>query len=201
MRRPAPALAAAALLTAAPAGAQEAVHESSPALLSPNPGLMIWTLLIFAALFFVLKRYAFPPIVGAVEARERALEEAIEGAKRDREAAARLLAEQQAALEATRAEAQALVAQARASAEKMRADQLEQTRVQQQELLERARRDIEAEKSRAIADLRREAVDLALAGATKVIGRNLDDAGNRRLVEDFLATVPPVGTGTGAGAR
>ena len=69
----------------------------------------------------------------------------------------------------------------------------------QAELLERARRDIEAEKGRAIADLRREAVDLALAGATKVIGRNLDDAGNRRLVEDFLATVPPLGAGTNGG--
>ena len=204
MRRLAPTAVAAALaqaILAAPAGAQEAAAEPTPGLMSPNPGLKIWTLLIFAALFFVLKRYAFPPIVGAVEARERALEEAIEGAKRDRDAAARLLAEQQAALEATRAEAQGLIAQARAGAEKMRADQLEQTRVQQQELLERARRDIEAEKSRAIADLRREAVDLALAGATKVIGRNLDDAGNRRLVEDFLATVPPVGTGAGTGAR
>lgn len=190
MRRPV-ALTAALLLAAAPAGAQAA--EKPAGLMSPNPGLMIWTLLIFAALFFVLKRFAFPPIVAAVEAREQALEAAIEGAKRDREAAAKLLAEQQAALEGTRAEAQQLVAQARASAEKMRADALEQTRVQQQELMDRARRDIEAEKSRAIADLRREAVDLALAGATKVIGRNLDDAGNRRLVEEFLATVPPVG--------
>ena len=200
MRRPALATAAAALLLlAAPAGAQEAAAEQTPGLMSPNPGLMIWTLLIFAALFFVLKRYAFPPIVAAVEAREKALEDAVEGARRDRDEAARLLAEARAALDSTRAESQQFVAQARAQAEKMRADALEQTRVQQQELMERARRDIEAEKGRAIADLRREAVDLALAGATKVIGRNLDDAGNRRLVEDFLATVPPVGAGTNGG--
>jgi F-type H+-transporting ATPase subunit b len=167
--------------------------------MSPNPGLMIWTLLIFAALFFVLKRFAFPPIVAAVEAREKALEDALEGAKRDRDEAGRLLAEARAALDSTRAESQQFVAQARAQAEKMRADALEQTRVQQQELLDRARRDIEAEKGRAIADLRREAVDLALAGATKVIGRNLDDTGNRRLVEEFLATVPPLGAGTNGG--
>jgi F-type H+-transporting ATPase subunit b len=152
---------------------------------------MIWTLIIFALLFFVLKRFAFPPILGAVEARERALEEAIEGAKRDRDAAARLLAEQQAALDATRGEAQQLLAQARTAGERLRADMIEQTKQQQTELLERARRDIDAERMRAIADLRREAVDLALAGATKVIGRNLDDQSNRRLVEDFLATVPP----------
>ena len=188
---------AAALLLAAPAGAQEAAHET-PGLMSPNPGLMIWTLVIFGLLFFVLKRFAFPPIIGAVEARERALEEAIEGARRDRDAAARMLAEQQAALDASRGEAQQLLSQARAAGEKMRADMLEQTRQQQAELLERARRDIDAERLRAIADLRREAVDLALAGASKVIGRNLDEAGNRRLVEDFLATVPPVAGAAGA---
>jgi F-type H+-transporting ATPase subunit b len=183
-------------LLAAPAAAQEAAAEQTPGLMSPNPGLMIWTLVIFALLFFVLKRYAFPPIIGAVEARERALEEAIEGAKRDREEASRLLAEARAALDGTRAEAQQFLAQARTAAERFKADQLEQTRLQQQELLERARRDIDAERLRAIADLRREAVDLALAGATKVIGRNLDNQSNRRLVEDFLATVPPA-----AGAR
>jgi F-type H+-transporting ATPase subunit b len=75
----------------------------------------------------------------------------------------------------------------------MRADLLEQTHLQQAELLERARRDIDAERDRAIADLRREAVDLALAGASKVIERNLDDAGNRRLVEQFLASIPANG--------
>ncbi len=196
--RLAPALALASAALAAPAGAQEHAAET-PGLMSPNPGLMIWTLVIFGLLFFVLKRFAFPPIIGAVEARERALEEAIEGAKRDRAEAARLLAEQQAALDATRAEAQQLIGQARQAAERTRADLLEQTRVQQQELLERARRDIDAERLRAIADLRREAVDLALAGATKVIGRNLDEQSNRRLVEDFLATVPPA-AGAPAGA-
>ena len=71
----------------------------------------------------------------------------------------------------------------------MKAELLAQTQVQQQELLDRARRDIAVERERAIADMRREAVDLALAGASKVIERNLDDAGNRQLVENFLATL------------
>ena len=197
MRRPALALVLASALAAAPARAQEAA-EQTPGLMSPNPGLMIWTLVIFGLLFFVLKRFAFPPIIDAVAAREKALEDALEGAKRDREEATRLLAEARAALDGTRAEAQQFLTEARAAAEKLRADQLEQTRLQQQELLERARRDIDAERLRAIADLRREAVDLALAGATKVIGRNLDDAGNRRMVEEFLATVPPIERTAGA---
>ncbi len=196
-----PALAAAGLQAAAarPLLAQEGgEHGAGGAvnLLEPHAGLMAWTLIIFVLLLFVLSRYAFKPITAAVEARERALEDALEGAKRDRAEASRLLEEARAALDGTRAEAQQFLLQARSAADKLKADQLEQTRLQQQELLERARRDIDAERLRAIADLRREAVDLALAGATKVLGRNLDDAGNRRLVEEFLATVPPA-----AGAR
>ena len=184
-------------VVARPALAQEAEHGAAAGggggLLDPHAGLMVWTLLIFVVLLAVLSKFAFKPLTAAVEARERALEEAIAGAKRDRDEAARLLAEQRAQLEGSRGEAQKLIADARAAGEKMRADLLEQTHLQQAELLERARRDIEAERDRAIADLRREAVDLALAGASKVIERNLDDAGNRRLVEQFLATIPANG--------
>jgi F-type H+-transporting ATPase subunit b len=175
------------LASASPLLAQEEGGRVN--LLAPSGGVMFWTLVIFVVLLVVLSRFAFGPLVAAVEAREHALEDAIEGAKRDREEAAKLLAEQRAHLDASRGEAQKLIADGRAAAEKMRSELLEQTRQQQQELLERARRDIEAERDRAIADLRREAVDLALAGASKVIERNLDDAANRQLVENFLASL------------
>lgn len=178
-------------LTLLTTGASTAAAEEAAkgGILTPRGGLMVWTLLIFAGLYFILRRYAFPPIVAAVEAREKALEAAIEGAKRDRDEAARLLAEQRQQIEAARADAQRFIVEGRAAGEKIRADMLAQTHQQQQELLERARRDIEAEKERAIADLRREAVDLAIAGAGKVIEKNLDDQSNRRLVEGFLASL------------
>ncbi len=188
---PTSALVLALAASAAPAAAQEAAGEAAPSLMSPNPGLIVWTLVIFAVLFWILKRYAFPPIIAAVEAREQALETAIEGAKRDRAEAARLLAEHQAAIEGARGEAQRFIAEGKAAGEKLRADMLEQTRTQQAELLERARREIEGEKVRAIADIRREAVELAIAGAGKVIEKNLDDASNRQLVEKFLTTIAP----------
>lgn len=151
--------------------------------------LMFWTLGIFLVLYFLLRRFAFGPITAAVEAREKALEDAIEGAKRDRDAAAKVLAEHQAQLDAARGEAQKLIADGRAVAEKMRADLLEQTRREQQDMLERARREIESEKERAIAQLRREAVDLALAGASKVIEQNLESEKNRQLVERYLSSI------------
>ena len=176
---------------AAPAAAGAAEAEQG-GLLSPHGGLMFWTLIIFLILFFVLSRYAFKPITAAVAAREKALEEAIAGAKSDREEAARVLAEHRAQLEAARGEAQKLIVEGRQVGEKVRADMIEETRAQQREMLERARREIESEKVRAIAELRREAVDLAIAGASKVIEKNLDDTSNRRIVESFLSTIPVI---------
>jgi F-type H+-transporting ATPase subunit b len=180
------------LMLAVASSALMAQEEKAPSLLSPRGGLMFWTLVIFVILFFILSRFAFKPLTAAVEAREKALEAAIEAAKKDRDDASKLLEEQRRQLEAARAEAQKYIAEGRATGEKLRNEMLDQTRLQQQELLERARKEIETEKVRAIDELRREAVDLALAGAAKVIERNLDDAGNRKLVESFLASIGPV---------
>ena len=170
--------------------ATEGAEAAPGGLLTPHGGLMFWTLIIFVILAFILSRYAFKPITAAVEAREKALEDAIAGAKADREAAAVLLAEHRAQLETARGEAQKLIVEGRAIGDKVRADMIEETRTQQQDMLERARREIESEKVKAIAELRREAVDLAIAGASKVIEKNLDDESNRSIVESFLASIP-----------
>jgi F-type H+-transporting ATPase subunit b len=168
--------------------AQESGGGTRP-FMQPDTGLIIWTLIIFAVLMVVLTRYAFGPLTKAVRAREESLQQAIDAAKADREAAAKLLAEHQAQIELARGEAQKLIADGRAVAEKMRGDLLEQTRREQQEMLERARREIVSEKERAIAELRKEAVDLALAGASKVIEQNLESAKNRQLIESFLSSI------------
>lgn len=170
--------------------ANEGAEAAKGGLLTPSGGLMFWTLIIFLILFFVLSRYAFKPITAAVAAREKALEEAIAAAKADREAAAKLLSEHNAQLERARGEAQQLIVEGRQVGEKIRGEMIEETRAQQQQMLEGARREIEAQKVRAIADLRREAVDLAIAGAGKVIEKNLDDASNRQIVERFLSSIP-----------
>lgn len=181
----------ASMLLALPAAAQEAATEAPRrGLLSPNPGLMVWTLVIFLILLFVLTRYAFKPITAAVEARERALEEAIEAARRDRADAAALLEANRKALEAARDDAQRIIAEGRAAGDKVRQELVEQAHREQGQMLERARQEIASERDRAIAELRRTTVDLALTGASKVIERNLDDAANRRLVDEFLASLP-----------
>lgn len=174
---------------ALPVAAQEAAQEKPRGLLDPHAGLMFWTLLIFVALWLLLRKYAFPAIFAAVEAREKALEDAIAAAKRDREEAAKLLEEHRRQIDAARTEAQRLIADGAKAGEKIRTEMIETARHQQQEILDRARQEIGAERDRAIAELRREAVDLAIKGASKVIERNLDDETNRKIVEQFLGSL------------
>lgn len=178
---------------------QIAPVESSKSgdLLTPNGGLMFWTFVVFIVLLIVLGRFVFPKIIAEVEAREKALEDAIEAAKRDREEAAGILAEHKRQIEEARVEAQKIIVEGRHAGEKLRAQMLEETQQQQQQLLERARAEIGREKEHAIADLRREAIELAIAGAGKVIEKNLDDQSNRKIVESFLSSIPVAETTRG----
>src|SRR5918995_6330189 len=162
-------------------------HASGP--LTVEGGLMLWTILIFALLLAVLKKFAWPAILGAVEAREQALERQLAEAARDREHAAALLAEHQKLIAEAKSQAHAVIVEARAVAEKERALAIEKTKQEQEELLARARREIGAERDRALHELRREAVDLSLAAASKLIEKRLDGDTDRKLVLDFLASL------------
>lgn len=182
-------LASALLLLSASPAAAAAAEGGKVNLLDPHYGLITWTIVVFVITLLILRKFAWGPILSAVRGREQALLDAMAAAERDRNEAAKLVAEQKAAIEAARGEAQRFIAEGRATAESMRSEMLEQTRVQQAELLDRARKEIESEKVKAIEELRREAVDLALAGAGKLIGQKLDSAADRQIVETYLASL------------
>jgi F-type H+-transporting ATPase subunit b len=162
-------------------------HASGP--LTVEGGLMLWTIVVFLLLLAVLKKFAWPAVLGAVEAREKALEEQLAEAQRNRTEAAALLAEHKKLVADARSQAHAVLAETRALAEKERGLALEKTKEEQAELLARARREIAGERDRAVADLRREAVDLSLAAASKLIGERLDSETDRKLVTEYLASL------------
>lgn len=153
---------------------------------SVNPGLSIWTLLIFGLLVLVLAKTAWPAILKVVEEREARIRQQLDEAAKANAEAQRLLAEYQAQLARARGEAQELLAQGRQAGDKVREEMVARGRAEQEELLERARREIALEKDRALAELRREAVELSIAAATKVIGKNLDTEADRKLVREYL---------------
>ena len=154
-----------------------------------NPGLMVWTLISFGLLFLLLWKFVWPQMLAATEAREQKIQQQLAEAERLNAEAKVSIAEQGKLLADARAQASSILADTKAAAERERALGTEKARAEAEELLARARREIGAEKDRASAELRREAVDLALAAAGKLIGQRFEAAQDKKIVTDFLASV------------
>jgi F-type H+-transporting ATPase subunit b len=161
--------------------------EQSPNIFSLDIGVSFWTGVVFLALLFVLSRYAFPPILGYAAAREERIQKSLDDAKQAQVEAAALLERQRQELAEAKDEAHRIIAEGRQDAEKVRAELLERARADQQELIEGARADIQRERERAVETIRREAVDLALAAASKLVSSRMDAEQDRRIVEEFLS--------------
>ena len=168
------------------AQAKSAEDESSNFLVSPNVGLMIWTLLAFLVAFLVLRRYAWPAITEALDKRQRAIEESIDTAEAARRDAAELLDEYRSRLREARAQAEEIIARARKAGEVHERETVEEARAKREELLEQTRRDIEAETRRAIQEIRNEVADLTVLATEKVTRKTLDEDDQKRLVEEAL---------------
>lgn len=176
------------LAAATPLAAAQEEHAARDPL-SVEFGLMFWTIIVFLLLLAVLWKFAWPQILGAVEAREQALEAQLAEAERNRQESARLLEEHRKLVADARTQAHQIVTEARTMAEQERARQMQVAKEEQEQLLERARRELAAERDRAIVDLRREAVDISLAAASKVVGERLGADADRRIVLDYLQTL------------
>jgi F-type H+-transporting ATPase subunit b len=161
-------------------------EENSNFLVSPDVGLMIWTLIAFFVAMFVLRKYAFPAISEALEKRQRMIEESIETAARTKAEAEALLAEYRERLKEARAQADEIVQRARKAAEEHEREALEDGRRRREELLEQARKDIEAETRRAIQEIRNEVAELTILATEKVTRKVLTEEDQKRLVEEAL---------------
>ena len=169
---------------------QEGAHDASGGgPFSINPGLIIWTLVIFVILLGLLWKFAFPSIVKSVEERERRIQKQLEDAEKANAEAQRLLEEHRKQIAAAHNEAQDILAKAKTVSQKEREMLLAKAREEYDALLNRARKDIEAETEKAIHALRREAVELSIAAASRVIEANLDTEANRKLVTEFLESL------------
>ncbi len=172
-------------LLAATEGA-EGEEEGGSFLVSPDVGLMLWTLLVFLIALAILYKYAFPRIGEALDKRQRAIEDSIDTAARTKAEADELLAEYRERLKEARVQAEDIVTRARKAGDQAEREALEAGRAKREELLEQARRDIQAETSRAIGEIRAEVADLTVLATEKVTRKTLTPEDQRRLVEEAL---------------
>ena len=161
--------------------------SSGSFLVSPNVGLMVWTLLLFGISVFVLKKYAFPRITEALDKRQHAIEDSIDAADRTRAEADTLLAEYRERLKEARGQADEIVDRARKAADMHEHDAQQDAKARREQMMEQTRRDIETETRRAIQDIRREVADLTVMATEKVTRKTLTEDDQRRLVEDALS--------------
>ena len=163
-----------------------AVIAASSPLTKVIPGLMIWTLLVFAVTLFVLWRFAFGPIQKTIDERRARIRQALDESDRARSEARRLLEEHRELRARARGEAEEILSEARRVGDSMRERVREETDADRQRRLEETRKQVEAETQRALEQIRTEIADLALVAAERVTRQALDRPDQRRLIDDAI---------------
>ncbi|HTX07757.1 MAG TPA: F0F1 ATP synthase subunit B [Solirubrobacteraceae bacterium] len=161
--------------------------SSGSFLITPNVGLMIWTLLLFGISMYILWKLAFPRISEALDRRQHAIEESIDHAESVRKQADDLLKEYQQRLAEARQQAEQIVERSRKTAEAREREVQTEAQERREQLMEQTRRDIESETRRAIQEIRREVADLTVLATEKITRKVLDADDQRRLVEEALS--------------
>jgi F-type H+-transporting ATPase subunit b len=160
--------------------------EDNP-LIKVAPGLMIWTLICFAIVFFVLRKFAFGRIQEVIDERRERIRQSLQEADRARDEARRLLEEHRSLIGQAKTQAEEILGEARRVADAQRERVKEETEADRQRRLEETRRQIEAETQRALTQIRAEVAELTLVATAKVTGKILDDQDHRRLIEDAIS--------------
>lgn len=160
--------------------------SSNSWLITPNVGLTIWTLVVFLISLYILNKVAFPRIRDALDKRRRSIEESIDAAEHTRLEADKLLADYRERLQAARGQADEIVQRARQTAEAHERESRDRGQELIADATKRAQRDIEAATKRALDDIRQEVADLTIMATEKVTRKALDDADQRRLVQEAL---------------
>jgi F-type H+-transporting ATPase subunit b len=172
-----------------------AADNGGGGLFSVDPGVALWTLIIFLGVLFVLGKFAWGPILGALDAREERIRASIDEAREMRAESEQLLEEHKAQLADARRQAQELVAEGREAGERIRREVEAEARKSADDILTRAREEIRRERDQAVATLRHEAVELAMAAASQLLSKRLDSEADRELVTGFLADLEGEGPG------
>ena len=176
----------------------EDLHESTEAhgganapnpLVQLDPGLFIWTILTFLILFFVLSKFAWRPLLEALESRENTIKSSLDDAEKAKQELESLNAETETIISEARSEAQSIRLEAKSAAEKVKADIIAQAGKDAKKLLYENEKQIQVEKDRAINEIRQEVVGLTLTVAERVIRKNLSKEDNQKLIEGSLKTL------------
>jgi F-type H+-transporting ATPase subunit b len=152
-----------------------------------DPGLFIWTIATFLVLLTLLAKFAWGPLLKALDERQTLIRKSLDDAQQARQELERLNQEQQKIMASARAEADSIVSQSRSDAERLRQELRESARAEAANIVKNAERQIELQTHQAIRQIREEAVELSVAIASKLLARNLSKEDNDRLIQQTLS--------------
>ena len=158
-------------------------------LVQPDPGLYIWTIVTFLILLALLAKFAWTPLLQALETRQNAIRKSLDDAQQAKEELERLHVESAQIIQRARNDAEAIIAQSRSDGDRLREELKQKARAEADHIVKNAERQIQLETSRALEQIRREAVDLSVLIASKIIQRNLSKEDNQRLIDEALKQV------------
>jgi F-type H+-transporting ATPase subunit b len=158
-------------------------------LVQVDPGLFIWTIVTFLVLLTLLAKFAWRPLLEALETRQNAIRKSLDDAQRAKEELERLHVESGQIIQRARNDAEAVIAQSRADGDRLREELKQKARAEADHIVKNAERQIQLETSRALEQIRHEAIDLSVMIASKIIQRNLSKEDNEKLIDEALKQV------------
>ena len=158
-------------------------------LVQVDPGLFIWTIITFLVLLTALAKFAWRPLLEALETRQNAIRKSLDDAQQAKVELERLNTESAKIIQQARAEAETIISHSRVDGERLREEIRAKARTEADHIVKNAERQIQLETSRALAQIRREAVDLSVMIASKIIQRNISKEDNARLIDEALKQV------------
>ena len=149
-----------------------------------DPGLYIWTIVVFLALLALLGKFAWRPLLDALEKRQESIRRSLDDAAKAKQELEWLQVESQRILAEARAEAETIVARTREDANRLRDEMRQKAQQEAANIVKNAQKQIELETARALQQIRHEAVDISVGIASKLLQRNVSKEDNERLIED-----------------
>ncbi len=154
--------------------------------------LSVFTIVVFVLFVLVLSKFAWGPLLAAIDAREKSIREAIEGSQKANAEAAALLAQHKDLVRQVGAEREEIITKAAKEAEVFRADLMAKARSDGEDIVRRAKEQIARETTVALAKIREEVADLAVLGASKIVASSMTPEAQKKLVTDFVNTLPKI---------
>jgi F-type H+-transporting ATPase subunit b len=158
-------------------------------LVQADPGLFIWTIVTFLVLLALLAKFAWKPLLAALDSRQETIRKSLDDAQQARQELERLNKESAEIVRTARVEAESIISQSRADGERLREEVKQKARAEADHIVRNAERQIQLETGRALQQIRREAVDLSVMIASKIIQRNISKEDNERLIDDALKQI------------